>query len=219
MRKSLLLASLAVISASVLGMSEKRGLPSDGFGEQQQGKKVRILEEASTSQTPNIQSVRDNRDVEKLTRYLFDLISERESANETEKDAITERIRATGISADIENNIVYEIEDGIELETPDMNRLRTEGVSQERIRKLERRAREIVKEKAIDRVCNLVRVQANIAPDTIDWREDNGVLCGLNNVMEESAHNILNGFLFNQVFSVIYQTMNFNSRLGLICFF
>ena len=78
MKKSILFASLVIMTSTVLGMSRsnRRSIPSDGFGEQQQGRKVRILEEASTSQTPNIQSVRDNRDVEKLTRYLFDLISE-----------------------------------------------------------------------------------------------------------------------------------------------
>ncbi len=43
------------------------------------------------------------------------MIGERESANETERDAITERIRATGISEDIESQIGFEIEDGIKL--------------------------------------------------------------------------------------------------------
>lgn len=218
MKKFILSASLVIMTSTVLGMSgnNKRGVPSDGFGEQQQVRRVRILEEASTSQTPNIQDVRDNRDVEKLTRYLFDLIRQRESADEIERDAITERIRETGISEDIENNIVYEIEDGIRLEITNMNDLRAEGVSQERIRKLKKRAGEIAKERAIEKVCNLVRIQANVAPNVIDWREDGGVLCGLNNVMEQSAHNIMDGFLFDQGFSVIYQTMNFNNRVGLI---
>lgn len=221
MRKSLLLASLAVISASVLGMSEKRGLPSDGFENNRQLKQMKISDprdeaSSSSSQTPNVQNVQNYQDVKALSRYLFDLVRERESANETEKDAITERIRETGISEDIENNIVYEIEDGIRLEITNMNDLRAEGVSQEKIRKLKKRAGEIAKERAIEKVCNLIRIQANIAPKVVDWRENNSILHGLNNIMKERAHNILNDFLFDEGFSVIYQTMNFNNRVGLV---
>ena len=221
MKKFILSASLVIMTSTVLGMSgnNKRGVPSDGFGEQQQVRRVRILEEASTSQTPNIQDVRDNRDVEKLTRYLFDLIGERESANETERDAITERIRETGISEDIENNIGFEIEN-VGLEAIDINRLRAEGVSQERIRKLKRRAREIAKEKAIERVCNLVRVQANVAPNAVNWSEADIKLESLNDHLIESAEMILGGrrdyaLKFINGFPIKYANINVDGHDGI----
>ncbi len=43
-----------------------------------------------------------------------------------------------------------------------MNHLRRDGVSLERIRELERRDRKIEKEKVIERICRLIRIQPKI---------------------------------------------------------
>ena len=186
MKKSILFASLVIMTSTVLGMSgsNRRSIPSDGFGEQQQGRKVRILEEASTSQTPNIQSVRDNRDVEKLTRYLFDLISERESANETERDAITERIRVTGISEDIEREIEDEVE-RIRWEIGEDHEYLEEllGRIRERIGTEGSREREMFSmnsedddekeyiEQALRKISARIRMEKNIAPNAVYGHE------------------------------------------------
>ncbi len=185
MKKSLLLASLAIISSSVLGISEKRGFPTDGSEERQQVRRIRVTdprEEASSSnrisaqedhqvalssktterEAPalSIQNVRNNQDVQKLVRYLFDLAIKRGSASEVEREAITERVGATGISRDVEDRIFEKIES--------IREEASQAVTEEQRRWVKK---SIVS--AMKSTCRFVRIQANVMPDAIDWKENN----------------------------------------------
>ena len=107
MRKSLLLASLAVISASVLGMSEKRGFPADGSEERQQIKRVRIAdsqkEETSSS---TAKPFTDREIIERLTN-LEHIVQRR---NQQEKNNQT--VESTGSSENTnQEKLIFSLND------------------------------------------------------------------------------------------------------------